>query len=44
MVLIRVVSWFLIESDVDWIDVGSLGPSDTGDSCNMGLRMEPKPR
>ena len=44
MNLIRVVSWSMIESEVDWIDPGTLGPSDIHDSCNMGLKREPKAR
>ena len=44
LILIRVVSSFLIESDLDWIDVGTLGPLELSDSCNMGLKLEPKPR
>ena len=44
MILIRVVCWFLIESDMDWIDVGTLGPLESLDSCNMALESEPKAR
>ena len=42
--LIRVVYWVLIESYMDWIDVGSRGPLRTVDSCNMALKLEPKVR
>ena len=44
VILIRVVSWLLIESHVDWIDVGNLGPLIKADSCNMALELEPKSR
>ena len=44
VILIRVVLSVSIESYMDWIDLGTLGPLEQGDSCNMGLRMEPKGR
>ena len=44
MILIRVVPGLLIESDMDWIDVGTRGPLEPGDSCNMVLNKEPKLR
>ena len=44
MILIRVVYPFLIECYMEWIDVGSLGPSRTVDSCNMALKDKPKAR
>ena len=44
MILIRVVVPFLAESQVDWIDVGTLGPLEPVDSCNMVLKLEPKAR
>ena len=44
MILIRVVCWVLIESQVDRIDVGTLGPLDIDDSCNMGLETKPNAR
>ena len=34
----------MIESEVDWIEPGTLGPLDTVDSCNMALIIEPKAR
>ena len=44
VILIRVVVAPAIESQVDWIDPGSLGPLDTVDSCNMALDWQPKGR
>ena len=44
MILIRVVCWVSVKSYMDWIDVGTLGPSDTVSSCNMALELEPKAR
>ena len=44
MILIRVVVPFLIESQVEWIELGKLGPLELLDSCNMGLRNKPKGR
>ena len=44
MILIRVVVPDTIESQVDWIDLGTLGPLDTDGSCNMALGIEPKGR
>ena len=34
----------MIESDMDWIDVGTSWPLNTGDSCNMALIREPNVR
>ena len=34
----------MIESYMDWIELGTLGPLDTVDSCNTGLEEEPKSR
>ena len=44
MILIRVVPGFLIECYMDWIDPGTLGPLEQGDSCNMRLELEPNVR
>ena len=44
MILIRVVVPDTIELEVDWIDVGTLGPLDMTDSCNMALEIEPNVR
>ena len=44
LILIRVVSRLLLKSEVDWIELGSRGPYEQGDSCNMGLNVEPKGR
>ena len=44
MILIRVVYGVLIESCMEWIDVGSRRPLELTDSCNMALKMEPKAR
>ena len=43
-ILIRVGVQVLIESEVEWIELGNLGPLEPTDSCNMGLKREPKPR
>ena len=44
MILIRVVVPLLVESEVDWIELGTLGPLELVDSCNMRLKQEPKVR
>ena len=44
VILIRVVYSVSIESHMDWIDLGTLGPLEQADSCNMGLKEEPKAR
>ena len=44
MILIRVGYPFLIESYMEWIDVGTPGPLELSDSCNMVLEKEPKAR
>ena len=42
VILIRVVLSVLIESHMEWIELGTLGPLELADSCNMVLKMEPK--
>ena len=42
--LIRVVSQVSIKCYMDWIDLGTLGPLEQADSCNMGLKTEPEAR
>ena len=32
----------MIESYVEWIDPGTLGPLEVDDSCNMRLKRRPK--
>ena len=44
VILIRVVVPSLIESYMDWIDLGTLGPLGLVGSCNVALGRQPKGR